>query len=92
MPPFSSFLVLNSVLVAIRSISLFERGQLGGDGPTIRVGQGVVRALDRQLTHALQDRVGLVQTAFSGLDHRDAVLGVADSLVQALGPGRAASR
>ena len=55
MPPLSSFLVLNSVLPGDAVDLVLEGGQLGGDGPTIGVGQGVVRALDRQLTHALQD-------------------------------------
>ena len=38
-----------------------------------------VRRLDGQVTHALQDRVGLVQGALSGLDDGDAVLSVADT-------------
>ena len=84
MLPFSSFFVLNSVLPAIRSISFFSEVISEAMAPrsvSVRVS---FDALDRQLTHALEDRVGLVQAAFSGLDHRDAVLGVANRLVEAL--------
>ena len=44
------------------------------------VGVGAVGGLHRQLAHALEDAVDFVQGAFSRLQHRDAVLGVAHGL------------
>ena len=42
---------------------------------------GVVGGLNSQVAHALQDGVDLGERTFSGLDDRDAVLGVAGSNV-----------
>src|SRR5437588_742942 len=46
-----------------------------GGGPGLGV-LGAVGSLHGQVTHTLQQRRGLVQGAFSGLEHADAVLGI----------------
>ncbi len=44
---------------------------------------GAVGVLHRELADALEHRVDFVQRAFTDLDHRDPVLGVAHGLVEA---------
>ena len=53
----------------------FSRDRVAGGGVV-----GVVRGLDAQLTDTLEDAVDFVHCAFSGLNHRNAVVGVADGL------------
>ncbi len=60
-----------------------QRQHLLADGGTVAGGQRGVAGLDRQFTDALQDVVHLAQRAFSGLEHGDAVLGVALALPHA---------
>ena len=66
----------NVVEFDIRPSSATKLFRLCCDRPSgIRVVR-VVRGLDGQVTQTLQDRLGLAQSTFSGLDDVDAVLGV----------------
>ena len=68
----------------MRSISVLQRVDLGlGRRLGCRVVATGVGGLDRQVTHAVEHGVHLVQRTFSGLHDRDAVLGVAGGLLQA---------
>ena len=53
------------------------------DVASVLAGEGVVGRLYGQLAHALQDGVRLVERAFSGLNHGDAILTVPHGLVEA---------
>src|SRR4051812_30310779 len=66
------------VELALQLLELGVRGRLGR-----RVLRTAVRRLDRQVAHALQDRLRLVERAFRRLDDADAVLRVADGDLEA---------
>src|SRR3954454_4692741 len=66
------------VELALQLLELGVRGGLGG-----RVLRAAVRRLHRQVAHALQDRLRLVERAFRRLDDADAVLRVADGDLEA---------
>ena len=74
---------MNVVAPAMRLISVAEGRDLGADRRGVGRAEGAVRGFDGQLADALEHRVDFGQRAFSGLDHRDAVLGVSLGLVEA---------
>ena len=60
----------------------FELAELLVQGGSVRCAIGVVGGLDGQLIHAKQGLGERLRSAVSRLDHADAIVGVADGLVQ----------
>ena len=65
---------LNSVELARRVDLEDQRLELGVQGEAVTVVEGAVRRRDRQLAHASQAGVGLVERALGGLNEADPVL------------------
>ena len=74
---FRTLMPLNSALEPMRSISDASWLTSVWIACAVVVAQRAVLELDGELADALEHRVDLVQRAFRGLHHRDAVLGVA---------------
>ena len=77
----------NNVRIAVKELERLEAHRTSAE-KRLQVGEvgcriGVVRCLDDQFALALQQVGNFVERAFSGLRHRDAVVGIANALVHA---------